>query len=347
MKTAYIGCRTTVARNSRGKGLRVCRIEDTGEWKEIQLMSGLENPSYLAFDNEKKFLYTVHGDCTQISSFSINPDDGTLSLVNTAQAGGRNPVFLSVDRTNRFLFVATLQGGTVCTLERRADGSLSDPIFAQRLAGKKPDGHSFAHQCIQDRTGEFIFVPAQGRGIGYGQIDVFQIAGSGELVLRQTLFSRPYDEPRHAAVHPNNRYVYLINERGNCVTFLVFDAQKKALDARQIVSTLPETYTGEGQASAILVHPSGKFVYASNRIHDSIAVYSADEQTGYLKIIGFSPSLGKTPRFMTFSPEGDKLFVANEDSDTIQEFLVDTENGVLTFSGRTIFSESPVCILFR
>lgn len=346
MKFAYIGCRTTRERNARGRGLRVCAIDAVaGNWREIQLVD-VKNPSYLAFDRKKEYLYTVHGDDFTVSAYRIDSQTGMLSHLNTVQAGGKNPVFVSVDKTNRYCVVSTLQGGAVSVLRRGDDGGLEDIVHTERIPGKTEGAISHPHQCIFDRTMRYICVPAQGRVQGYGEVNMFSLGEEGRLELTQRLYAREYAEPRQMAFHPNNRFAYLVNEKDNTVTFHIFDAETGTLEPKQILPTLPETYTGEGQASAILVHPDGDFVYASNRIHDSIAVFAADRQTGYLHPVGHEPALGKTPRFMTFDETGECLYVANEDSDTIQIFQADRRSGRLTFTGRTVASESPVCILF-
>jgi 6-phosphogluconolactonase (cycloisomerase 2 family) len=346
VKFAYVGCRTTKERNARGKGLKVYSIEEkSGEWNEIQLLE-VKNPSYLAFDRDKKYLYTVHGDDTTVSAYGID-DIGKLSHINTVSSGGKNPVFISIDETNRYCIVSTLQGGTVSTLPRNPDGGLGDPIHWARIPGKDEGKISHPHQCLFDHSMRYVCVPTQGRIQGYGEVNLFRLEPDGQLTLTQRLRAREYDEPRHVAFHPNNRYAYVVNEKGNSVTFYLFHEGEGNLEPRQILPSLPETYTGEGQASAILVHPEGKFLYVSNRIHESVAVYVINVNTGYLHNVGFEPCLGKTPRFMTFDEAGTQLFVANEDSDTIRVFDVDSKTGKLIFSERTIMTESPVCIVFK
>ena len=137
MSYAYVGCRTTRERNARGKGLKVYEIsEATGEWKEIQCLETLPNPSYQAMDLEEKYLYSVHGDNTQVSSYKIEAD-GTLSALNTIEIGGKNPVFITPDRTNQYMVVAALQGGAVYVIRRNADGSLGEIVHTAHMAGKK------------------------------------------------------------------------------------------------------------------------------------------------------------------------------------------------------------------
>lgn len=342
---AYIGCRTTRERNARGEGLKVFAIEkDSGDWQEIQLLKTEENPSYQTFDPTGKFMYSVHGDKTLVSAYSVAAD-GHLMYLNTVDIGAKNPVYIVVDKSNQYVIVATLQGGAVYSLKRNADGSLGDVADVARFEGKKQDAISFVHQSIWDRTGTYIFAPAQARVQGYGQIRAFRFDSSnGHFEQTCQVMSREYAEPRHAAVHPNNRFVYLLNEKGNTIVFSDFDAEKGALSPRQTISTLPETYCGESHSGGIVIDPSGQYVLSSNRIHDSIAVFRINAHTGYLTLVGHFDSLGKTPRFITFGPNG-LFYVANEDSDTIVEMKLD-DNGILKATGRTIVAESPVCITF-
>ena len=345
---AYVGCRTTKERNARGKGLKTYEIsESTGEWKELQCLETEPNPSYQTLDLEKKYLYSVHGDITKVSSYKIL-EDGTLEYMNTIDIEGRNPVFITPDKTNHFIIVAALQGGAVYVIRRNEDGTLGEIVQKVCLEGKKDGSISFAHQCIWDNKKEFLFVVTQGRLQGYGQVKVFRFdAECGTLTETDTYRGREYDEPRHVSIHPNNRWVYLINEKGNTMTYLQFDDVKGTLQAMQILPSLPSTYTVEGQASASILDKEGKILIGSNRIHESIVVYRIDQNTGYMTELGFYSCLGKTPRFITFNPDYSRFYAANEDSDTIVEMKLDSVSGQMEYTGRIIDTESPVCITFR
>lgn len=348
MKIAYVGCRTTKERNARGKGLKVFEIDGvTGNWTEIQCLNNFENPSYQTLDNKKNYLYSVHGDITKVSSYKIEHATGKLTYLNNVDIGGKNPVFLTVDKTNMYLVVAALQGGSVYSVKINEEGSLGEIVDTYRFSGKSEDLISFAHQCIWDQNREYLFVPTQARGKGFEALNVLRFnSQDGRFKFTDTFYARQYSEPRHLAVHKNNKYLYLINEKGNCMTYLQFDQINGKLKPLQIVPTLPETYTGNGQASASILSPNGKILIGSNRIHESIVLYRVDQNTGYIKEIGYEACLGKTPRFMTFNDKGDKFYVANEDSDTIIEYILDEEKGRLDFTGRIINTESPVCITF-
>ncbi len=347
MKYAYVGCRTTKERNARGKGLKVYEIRENGDWNEIQCLSTKPNPSYQTMDLEKKFLYSVHGDITNVSSFRIM-EDGKLEYMNTIDIGGRNPVFITPDRTNQYLLVAALQGGAVYVIRRNTDGSLGDIVFTAHMEGQKEGQISFAHQCLWDQKKEYLFVVTQARLQGYGMVRVFRFdPANGSLTPTDTYYGRIYDEPRHVSIHPNNRYVYLINERGNRMTYLNFDDTTGKLTALQNLPSLPATYCGEGQASASVLDKTGAILIGSNRIHESLVVYRIDQNTGYMTELGYYPTLGLTPRFITFDPEYRYFYAANEDSDTIVEMKLDSETGQMSYTGRIIATESPVCITFR
>lgn len=342
---AYIGCRTTKDRNARGKGISLYEIKED-KWELKEIFSILENPSYLCTDNKKEFLYTVHGDMNDVSSFKIK-EDGKLKFLNTVRATGKNPVFICPTKNNKFIIVATLQGGTVAMLPILENGYLAEAVFVEKLEGLFESDVSHAHQCYLDKTGKFLFVPTQGRGIGYERIFIFSVdEEKGELKRLGYVQARTYFEPRHIAISEDNKFLYLINEKGNSITFYEFDEHKGELKARQIIPTLPETYTGEGQASAVLIHPNGEYLYASNRIHESIVTYRINKNTGFLTLLSFTDVLGKTPRFILVHPNQRQLIVANEDSDTIKIFDIDEEYGTLKFSGLSIETESPTCITF-
>lgn len=347
MGYAYVGCRTTKARNARGKGISLYYIAGCGSWTLKEIFPVLENPSYLCFDKNERYLYAVHGDLHQVSAFKIN-NDYTLTHLNTVESQGKNPVFITPNKTNKYVFVASLQGGTVATMKIQENGSLSEAVHVEHLEGLTPGSVSHAHQCVLDKTEEFLLVPTQGRHIGYERVFIFKVNNeTGQLTRYGYVDARQYAEPRHIALSSDNKRAYLINEKGNAVTYYEFDESVGQLTPLQIIPSLPETYVGQGQASAIIVHPSDQFVYASNRIHESIVTYRVNKNTGYLTTIGYTSILGKTPRFICLTPDHKQLLVANEDSDTLQLFNIDEETGALIFSGTTVNTGSPTCVAFK
>lgn len=345
MNIAYVGCRTTKARNARGQGIVVYEIGEDGKWTEKQCLFTEENPSYQCLDREKKFLYSVHGDLTLASSYRIL-EDGTLVHLNTIDLGGKNPVDITVDAENKHVIVATLQGGTLYTIARNADGSLGEIVSKFTYEGKSEGLVSTIHQCLWDQNKNYIFACAQGRVNGFGQMRALKYNHeTGALTETDRFMARTWDEPRHAAMHPNNRWLYMCEEKGDKVLYFQFDEQTGKMKPLQELSTVPEFETGYSDASEVMVDPSGEFVVVSNRYTDSMAVYRIDQHTGYLKNVGFYSCLGKTPRFFCFGPNG-KCYVANEDSDTIIEFDFDTRNGRLEPTMNIIPTGSPVCLTF-
>lgn len=343
---AYVGCRTTKERNARGKGISIYHVNDL-EWTLIDTVRTIDNPSYLCLDRTGRYLYTVHGDYNDVSAFTIHTD-GTLTHINTVRAEGKNPVYITPSLDNRFLFVATLQGGAIATLPIQDNGALGNAVYVAHIAGLTDTGVSHAHQCELDRTGSWLLVPTQGRHIGYERIYVFKVQqDTGELIEHSHVDARTYAEPRHLTISEDNTRVYVINEKGNAVTYYAFDSEHGLLQPLQIIPSLPETYTGQGQASAILLSPNGDFCYATNRIHESIVTYRINGETGFLTTIAYDSVLGETPRFFTYSPDGQYILIANEDSDTIQLFKPDPQTGLLTFTHITIPTPSPTSIVFK
>ena len=347
MGYVYVGCRTTKERNARGEGLKVYEVSEAdGRWTEIQCLKTEENPSFQCFDNTKEYLYSVHGDFTLVSSYKIL-EDGTLEHINTIDIGGKNPVDVTVDAENQHVIVATLQGGTLYTIKRNEDGSLGDVVATFTYEGKEEGKVSTIHQCLWDQKKNYLFACAQGRVNGFGQMRALKYNHeTGEFTETDKFLSRTWDEPRHAAMHPNNRWLYMCEEKGNKVLYFQFDEETGKMQALQELTTVPETVTGYSDASEVMIDPSGQYVIVSNRYTDSMAVYRIDPFTGYMKNTGFFPCLGKTPRFFCFGPNG-KCYVANEDSDTIIEFTFDENTGWLVPTMNIIETGSPVCITFR
>ncbi|MDB5708396.1 MAG: hemagglutinin [Sphingomonas bacterium] len=333
---AYIGCRTSRERNAKGDGISVWRIAADGAWSRVQLVRDLVNPSWLAFDRTRRFLYTVHGDGSEASAFRIDPATGELAFLNRVTTGGRNPVHLMADPTNRFMVVANhIVAGEVksglATLPIAADGRLGAPVDVVALDGKigphrveqpfpKP------HQVQFDPSGKFIVVPDK----GCDRVLVYTIDGGGKLHLVEAAgaAARETSGPRHVAFHPGNRFAYVINELDSTVVAYRFDPASGALRPFQVASALAEDFTGNSRGSEIAVSRDGRYLYASNRGADTLATFAIDRATGRLTLTGASPAGGKTPRFFTLTAEGATMFVANEEGHTIVRHALDPRTGL-------------------
>ncbi|CCE10835.1 putative 3-carboxymuconate cyclase protein [Bradyrhizobium sp. STM 3843] len=347
----YVGARTTKERNARGNGLNVYAMDNaTGAWTHVQLLADLVNPSFLAFDRSRRFLYTVHGDLSDITAMAIDPVSGKLAVINRQSTEGKNPVHLAVDPTNRFVVVANHITSTLALLSRQEDGSLGAVIDLVKLEGKigphrVEQPFAKPHQVEFDPSGAFIVVPDKGLDLVFTyRID----AEKGKLMLAgKPVQAREGAGPRHVAFHPSGRLAYVVNELDSTVTAYHFDLATGALSPFQIVSAVPDAYTANSRAAEIAVSADGRFVYASNRGDDSIAILAVDQASGRLSPVGWTASGGKTPRFFALALSDKFVFAANEDTDTINSFKRDAVTGRLVTTGEAINVGSPVCILFR
>lgn len=348
---AYVGSFTTSARKARGKGIEVYRVAPGSRgWSHVQRVEDLTNPSYLALDRQGRFLYAVHADLDEISAFAIDAESGRLSFVNRQRAGGANLVHLAIDAQNRFIVTANYANGTLSVVPIEADGSLGARIRTLTLSGE-PGPHrreqtgSHPHHIPFDPSGRFALVPDK----GLDRIFVFRLdALEGRLEPNAPPFveTRRGAAPRHIAFHPSLPRAYVINELDSTVTTYRWDGERGELQPLQVLPSLPDSFTGNNTGSEIAVAPSGSFVYASNRGHDSIAIFAIERASGRLTPIGWEATQGEKPRFFALAPSGLELYVANEASDTIVAFGVDTTTGKLTPTGQTIESASPSCIVF-
>ena len=349
----YVGCYTTPDRAGTGEGITVYRMDaDSSAWTHVQTLGGVANPSFLTLDPMRRFLYCVHGgnDFSAVSAFAIERGTGRLTFLNTQQSGGRNPVSVDVHPTGRALVVASYMDGNVATLPINADGTLA-PLnsIVSQTGDPGPDAVEQAnphpHHSPFDPAGRFVAVPD--KGLDRTFIYRFDVArdtiapNDPPFVLAQAGAG-----PRHIAFHPGLPYAYVINELDATITAYGYDAQRGLLDARQRITTLPPEHTGRSTGAEIAVVPSGRFLYASNRGHDSIAIFAIDEKTGMLTPVGWEPSRGAVPRFFALDPSGQFLYVANQGSDTIVAFRVDPATGRLTPTGDSVRTGSPVCIVF-
>ena len=345
---AYIGSRTTRERNARGDGITVCRFEpSTGQLTPTQVVGDLVNPSFLQLNKAGDRLYSVHGDQEWVSAFAVDHATGHLAHLNTQSCQGRNPVHLALDPTGRHLVVSNHLTSAMAVLAIEPDGRVGP--LTQRLPLEAPPGPHRVEQPFPkphfnpfDPSGRFVLVPDKGTD----RVFVFRF-DNGRLVPADVpcAVTREGAGPRHLAFHPQQPWVYVVNELDSTVTAYTFNPSTGALQPFQLVSGLADTTTGNSRASEIEVHPAGHTLYASNRGEDSIAVFGIDRQTGRLQLRQTQPAGGRTPRFFTTDPTGHWLLVLNEDSDTITTHAV-AADGTLQAAAPTLACGSPVCLVF-
>lgn len=346
---AYVGSRTTKERNARGEGIGIFRVDPAcGTLEPVAVERGLINPSFLALDRTGQFLYTVHGDESEVTAFAIDRRTGLLTKLNQQSTQGRNPVHLAFDPSGRYLVVSNHIGASLAVLPVNTDGTL-EPV-SQLLMLEGPNGphrveqkQAKPHFNPFDRSGRFVVVPDK----GLDRLFSFRFyAGQLTPATNPWTATRESAGPRHLSFHPSASWAYAINELDSTVTAYRFDDVTGALAPFQLVSCLPDTFTGNSRASEIDIDPRGRFLYASNRGHDSIAVFAIAPDSGRLQLLGASPTGGRTPRFFTLTPDGHFMFVLNEDSDSIVTLAVDPDSGLLSPTGNEVQSGSPVCMVF-
>jgi 6-phosphogluconolactonase len=347
---AYVGSFTTAQRKAHGDGIHVYRADPaTGALTDVQHIGDLVNPSYLALSRDQRVLYSVHGDEDYATAFALDPETGEARFLNRAATGGKNGVREAVDPSGKFLVVANYASGNLAVLPIAADGSLSDQHQVVQLPGeagphKVEQVSSHPHDIVFDPSGRFALVPDK----GLDRVFVFQwdiTAGALTPTAQGSVKSRPGAGPRHLAFHPKLPVVWVLNELDSTIATYRFDGRSGALKALQVIPTLPTDFTGYSTAAEIAVSPDGRFVYGSNRGHDSVTILAADAD-GLLSVSGWQPSGGGGPRFIGLDPAGHFLNAANEQGDNVVTFAVDAASGKLTPTGQVISNASPVTIVF-
>jgi 6-phosphogluconolactonase len=312
------------------------------------LAAETKSPSFVVLHPSRRFLYAVGeagGAGGTVSAFSVDAG-GDLKLLNTQPSGGGGPCHLIVDPAGRNVLVANYGGGSVAVLPVAQDGLLAAPSSVRQHQGSGPNTRRqerpHAHGVVLDAAARFAFVP----DLGADHIFIYRYdAGRGLLEPNDPPSAAldPGAGPRHVAFHPSGRFLYSINELLSTVTAFKYDAQKGALDPVQTISTLPQAFDGNSTAE-VQVSRDGRFLYGSNRGHDSLAVFAIDAATGRLTAKGHVPSGGKSPRHFAIDPTGQWLLAAHQGSDNIVVFKLDAATGMPAATGKTVAASKPVCV---
>jgi 6-phosphogluconolactonase (cycloisomerase 2 family) len=351
-----------------GRGIHLFRVDRaTGTLTPAGIHEMGTSPSCLAVNAAGTRLYSANETDRSgpdkegtISAFAVNRADGKLEPLNTVRSGGAGPTYVSIHPSGRFVLVANYFGGSIAVLPIRDDGRLGDATDVKTAKGKvgpakaanAPTGsfaisghdRTHAHMIQADPSGRFVLHV----DLGLDRIFVWRFdATKGTLTANDPpgVSLPPGDGPRHFHFHPNGRWLYSVQEEGSTVVRFDFDSDSGRLTARQTISTLPTGFAGSNFCSEILVSADGKFVYAGNRLHDSIAILSIGS-AGELRFIGEEWTRGNYPRSFAFDPTGELLYCCNQRGDNVTSFRVDRKTGRLSFTGQYTPVGNPSCIVF-
>ena len=313
------------------------------------------NPSFLTIDRSKRFLYAVNemGEFLEkpggaVSAFAIDPVTGNLRLLNQQATHGADPCHLSVDSRKRTLLVANYTGGNVSVFPLRSDGTLGMVAEVKQHEGSGPKEQQkgpHAHCVIFDRSERY----ALASDLGIDKVMIYRVdRATGKLSPAKQPFAelKPGAGPRHLSFHPSGKFLYVISELDSTMSVFKYDEREGTLAMIDTVSTLPSDFTGTSYCADVHVSPSGKFLYGSNRGHNSIVVFVIDQQTGKLTLVEHVSTEGNWPRNFTIDPTGGFLLVANQRSDNVVVFAMDANTGRLKFTGVNEQIPSPVCLRF-
>lgn len=338
-------------RTGPGVGLSVSHFDtDTGVLTKPEFLVESQAPAFFVIAPDGRHLYAANSNNPGgLSAFSIEPRTGRLTAINRVLAGGGDSSFVSLDQTARFALIANYQGGNIAAFALRPDGGLGDWTGFAQHTGKSihPQRQTkpFAHAIVTSPDNRFALVP----DLGVDKVFIYRFdatTGSLKPHTPDATIIAPGSGPRHVRFHPNGRWVYLINEIASSVIAFTWDAAAGTLAEQQTISTLPADFKGESAGAELEVHPNGKFLYASNRGHDSLAAFAIDATSGRLTLIGHISSRGKTPRNFALDPTGKWIVCTNHGSDNAVIFRVNADNGQLTPVGEPVAVPYPFCERF-
>ena len=349
----YVGTYTT----GKSKGIYLYRLDlHSGQLKYVATTTGVVNPSFLTLAPNRRVLYAVNEvdefggrKSGAVSSFAADQRSGELRLLNQQATLGANPCYVDVDASGRFVLVANYTGGNVTVFRIEGDGNLSNATDTKQYEGSSVNRDRqeapHAHCIVLDPTNRFAY----SCDLGTDKIMIFRFdKRNGKLLAG----AQPWLQvtagagPRHLAFHPTSNYMFVVNELHSTVTAFARDPRKGSLKELQTLSTLPRDFTGSNTGADIHVSPNGKFLYCSNRGHDSIAVFKIDPRSGALTALGHESTGGTTPRNFAIDPTGAFLLVANQKSDNIVVFRLDQNTGGLVATGQAVQVPAPVCLKF-
>jgi 6-phosphogluconolactonase len=322
----------------------------------LGLAAQTPSPSFLEIDHQRRLLFTVNEvsefagqPSGSVSAFSIDPGTGRLTLLNQRASMGTGPCHLVLDKPRRHLLVANYGSGSVAVLPVGEDGRLDEASDVVQHAGRSVNPRRqegpHAHCVTFDPAGRFLFVC----DLGLDKVMIYRFdADQGKLMPHEPAFAtvKPGAGPRHMAFRPDGRFAYVLNELDSTITTFAYDADAGKLTELQAVSTLPPSYDGANSTAEIAVHPNGKYLYASNRGHESVVLFKIDAENGALTYVEEQGTGGKTPRHFGLDREAKYLTIANQATDTLLVCRIDEGNGRLKPSGVFVDAPTPVCVVY-
>jgi len=345
----YVGAYTS----DSSEGVAIYTFDtSTGALKYIKTISDVRNPSYLAI-NEKAGLLVAVNELAEyqgepsgaVSSFRINRDSGDLALINQVSSGGRAPCYVSIDKDARYCYLANYSGGNVAMIRISKAGKLEDDYWLEKhegsgvVTGRQEAPH--AHAMVLDPNEQF----AMAVDLGIDKVISYRIdRKKGELMKENVFETKAGAGPRHLEFHRNAKQVFIINELNSSITSCSYNSKTGALTEITTVSTLPPDFVGENSCADIHVSVDGRFLYGSNRGHDSIVVFGIDRENGQMTLVSHHSTKGKTPRNFMIDPTGQFLLVANQNSNNIVVFRIDEVSGKLIETDISVITPKPVCL---
>ena len=354
----YVGTYTT---KTESKGIYAFQFDAaTGEMTAPALAAESPDPSFVAVHPDGKYLYAVNeaGKNSTVSAFALDAASGKLTLLNRLPALGEDPCYISFDRSGKFVLIANYSSGNVAVFPILPDGKLGEHTAVVQDSGalgpnKKRQEAPHAHWIEPSAHNRFVYVA----DLGLDRVLIYKFdAARGTLTPEEKSgpanpgdpFSatlNPGTGPRHVAFSRDDNFIYVLGELQSNVTVFKNDARETFRQVQQI-SALPAGFSGRNDAAEIAIHPSGKFLYTSNRGHESIAVFAIEPKTGTLTLVADVPTGGKEPRHFAMDPTGRYLLAENQLSGNIVEFRIDPATGKLTATGEVLQVPSPVCVAF-
>jgi 6-phosphogluconolactonase len=328
---------------------------ETAALTYLRSFAGIENPSFLVIDAQKNRWYVVSETVTfagekggSVAALALQPESGQLTVLNQLPTHGAAPCYLVLDPTNSWLLLANYTGGSICLYSLQENGKIArltetiqhvgHGVRADRQEGAHP------HSIPLDPTGNYAFVP----DLGLDSIFIYRLdREAGTLRLHRQVKVEAEAGPRHFVFHPSQRYAYVINELNSTITMFRYDSEEVNLEIAQSIATLPAGFSGVNTCADIHISADGRFLYGSNRGHNSIVAYTVRTEDGTLSLLEHVSTQGETPRNFALAPDGRFLLAANQDSNSVVTYSIDQETGRLTpLAARTLEIAHPACLKF-